>query len=108
MELGKRLIYDSQTGKILNGTFEEMAGSLQEGLRPLEIDFIDLPYGYAENNFRLASAYHIDVTKPKDAPIVERIVIDGYVPQVPTEADRIKELEDQLLMQENEKVGGIL
>ncbi|RJG26718.1 hypothetical protein [Paenibacillus thiaminolyticus] len=108
MEIGKRIIYDAETGKILNGALNEMEGDLQNGLRPEVIDFIDLPFGYNENNFRDADLYHIDVSNPKTDPPVKRIVIDSYINRQPTEAERIKDLEDQLLMQENEKVGGIL
>ena len=108
MEIGQRIIYDSQTGKVLNGMLGEMSGSIQEGLRPEKIDFIDLPFGYDDNNFRKAMTYRIDVSKSRTAPLMERIVIDSYIQQPPNEADRIKELEDQLLLKENEKVGGIL
>lgn len=108
MEIGIRIIYDALTGKVLNGMLGEMSGDIQEGLRPEKIDFIDLPYGYEDNNFRQAASYHIDVTKAKTNTIAERIIIDNYIQQPPTEAERIKELEDQLLVQENERVGGIL
>jgi len=108
MQIGTRIIYDAATGRVINGALGEMSGDIQEGLRPEKIDFIDLPYGYDDNNFRRAASYHIDVSKPKTAMLAERIIIDSYTPQQPSEADRIKELEDQLLVQENEKVGGIL
>ncbi|MCY9532986.1 hypothetical protein M5X04_27120 [Paenibacillus alvei] len=108
MQIGIRIIYDAQTGRVLNGVLGEMSGDIQDGLRPGKIDFIDLPFGYNDNNFKKAASYHINATKSKAAPIVERIVIDRYIQQPPTEAERIKELEDQLLVQENERVGGIL
>ncbi|WP_034868569.1 hypothetical protein [Clostridium lundense] len=52
MKIGKRIIFDKATGKVLNGTFEEREGDFQEGLRPKKISFLDLSYGYNENNFR--------------------------------------------------------
>ena len=108
MQIGMRIIYDAATGKVLNGALGEMSGSIQEGLRPEKIEYLDLPFGYNDNNFRRAASYRIDVSKPKTALIAERIVIDSFIPQQQTEAERIKELEDQLLLKENEKVGGIL
>lgn len=108
MQIGIRIIYDAATGKIINGALGEMSGDIQDGLRPEKIDFIDLPFGYNDNNFRQAASYHIDISKPKTATLAERIAIDSYIPQQQTDADRIKELEDQLLIQENNTVGGIL
>lgn len=59
MQYGLRIIYDKNTGKVLNGSFGEMSGELQEGLRPLEIDFLDLPYG--DTSLALADQYHVDI-----------------------------------------------
>ncbi|GAC44517.1 hypothetical protein, partial [Paenibacillus popilliae] len=86
MKIGHRIIYDAQTGKVLNGTFGEMSGNIKSGLRPEKIDYLDLPYGYNENNFRDVNLYHIDVSKPKTAPIDERIVIDSYIKHEPSQA----------------------
>ena len=79
IQYGLRIIYDPQTGKVLNYCMGEMSGDLQEGLRPDEISFIDLSFGYDENNFKQAESYHVDVTQPETAPIVDRIVIDKYI-----------------------------
>lgn len=106
---GKRIIYDKNTGKVLNGTFEEMEGELQEGLRPLEIDFIDLPYGYNDNNFKDAIEYHIDTSKNKlTTPLKDLIIITKYREHIKTPDEQIAELENQLLLQEDANVGGIL
>lgn len=94
MEYGKRIIFDKSTGKVLNYCLEEMAGDLQEGLRPLEMDFIDLPFGYNENNFKEAIEYHVDIE-------TKEIVIDKYKEiQLTPEQQIIKELENQLLLKE--------
>lgn len=113
MEYGIRLIYCKNTGKILNNTFGEMRGDLQEGLRPLEIDYIDLPYGYNDNNFKDSINYYIDTTKDKNTTeLKDLIVITEYIKRQETEEERLKrekeELENQLLLKENEDVGGIL
>ncbi|ASN68303.1 hypothetical protein 10S11_41 [uncultured Caudovirales phage] len=114
MEYGIRLIYCKNTGKILNNTFGEMQGDLQEGLRPKEIDYLDLPYGYNDNNFKDAVSYHIDVSKDKNkiTKLSDLIVITEYVKRQETEEERLRrekeELENQLLLKENENVGGIL
>lgn len=99
MQIGMRIIYCSETGKILNGALDEMSGDLQEGLRPDSIDFLDLPFGYDENNFKKAMEYRVDVTKSNDVPFSERIVIDSYFPEIKTpEQLRIEELENELLL----------
>ncbi|HAG44591.1 MAG TPA: hypothetical protein DCL31_16290 [Clostridium sp.] len=113
MRYGKRIIYDKNTGKILNYCLEEMVGDLQEGLRPKEIDFIDLPYDYNDNNFKEAINYYIDTTKDKNtAELKDLIVITEYIKREETEEERLRrekeELENQLLLKENETVGGIL
>lgn len=114
MEYGIRLIYCKNTGKILNYCLREMQGDLQEGLRPLEIDYIDLPYDYNDNNFKKAIEYHVDVTKDKNkTELKDLIVITEFIPKKEeTEEEKLKrekeELENQLLLKENESVGGIL
>lgn len=108
MQMGRRLLYDAQTGKVLNGTLGEMRGDIQEGLRPQEIDYRDLPYGYSDNHFRDAESYHIDGSKPKTASVADRIVIDKYIQREITGTGRIKEREDPLLIQEEAKTGGVL
>jgi hypothetical protein len=91
LEYGKRIIYDKQTGRVLNNTFEEMQGDLQEGLRPAEIDFIDLPFG--DISLKDAIEYHVDV-------VTKKIVIDTRIEHVQTEAERIAELENIILESE--------
>lgn len=85
LQYGKRIIFDKATGKVLNGTLGEMSGDLQEGLRPAEIDFIDLPYG--DTTLEDAATYHIDVA-------TKTIVIDSYKQHAPT----YEELQQQLLI----------
>ncbi|WP_291579574.1 hypothetical protein [Clostridium sp. UBA6640] len=114
MKYGIRLIYCRNTGKILNNTFGEMTGDLQEGLRPKEIDFIDLPYNYNDNNFKEAINYYIDTTKDKSkTELKDLIIITEYIPKKEeSEEEKLRrekeELENQLLLKENENVGGIL
>lgn len=114
MQIGKRIIYDKNTGKILNYCLEEMAGDLQEGLRPLEVDYLDLPYGYNDNNFKDAISYHVDITKDKNTTeLKDIIIITEYIPKrAETEEERLRrekeELENQLLLKENKDLGGIL
>ncbi len=113
MELGRRIIYDKNTGKILNYCLEEMAGDLQEGLRPKEIDYIDLPYAYNDNNFKEAMEYHVDVTKDKNTTeLKDLIIITEYIQRKETEEEKLRrekeELENQLLLLQNEKIRGLL
>lgn len=91
MEYGKRIIFDKLTGKVLDGCFGEMSGDLQEGLRPTEIDFIDLAFG--DTTLKEVTEYHIDVA-------TRLIIIDSKTPHVQTEAERIAELENIILESE--------
>lgn len=91
MEIGKRIIFDKTTGKVLNGGFEEMSGNLQEGLRPSEIDFIDLPFG--DLTLQEVTEYHIDV-------YTKTIVVDSKIQHIQTDSERIAELENIILESE--------
>lgn len=94
MQYGKRLIYDATNGNVLNYCLEEMQGVLQEGLRPIEISFIDLPFGSTILNN--VATYHIDITKDKTSTAVEQmIVIDSMIPNPPP---TYAELQQQLLV----------
>ena len=112
MQYGYRLIYDKKTGTILNGVLGEMSGDLQEGLRPKEIGYLDLPYGYDLNDFKNAIEYHIDVSKIEKAELKDIIVITKYREHIETEEEKLrkenKKLENQILLQNDKEVGGIL
>ena len=84
IQYGKRIIFDKATGRVLNGCLEEMSGELQEGLRPSEIDFIDLPYG--DTTLKDVEQYHIDVA-------TRTIVVDSRIENIPT----YEELQQQIL-----------
>lgn len=110
---GIRLIYDKTTGKILNNVLD-MQGDIAEWTRPKEIDVLDLPYDYNENNFKEAIEYRIDVTKDKEkTDLKDLIIINKYKEHKETEEEKLKrekqELENQLLLQaDNNLDGGIL
>lgn len=87
MEIGNRIIYDKVTGKVLYGINYNClgeCGDALEGLRPTEIDFIDLPYG--DKTLQDANTYHVDV-------VTKKIVIDTTIAHVAT----YEELQQQLL-----------
>lgn len=89
MKIGRRIIFNKATGKVLNGTFDEKfdSGLTQEmidELRPIEIDFIDLPYG--DVTLEDVDNYHIDIK-------TRAIVIDSKITHIPT----YSELQQQLL-----------
>lgn len=119
MYIGLRIIYDKNTGKILNYCLEErfdngLTEDKAKEIRPLEIDYLDLPYGYNENNFKDAINYYIDTTKDKNKTELKNlIVITEYIPKREETEEEVlrrenEELENQLLLKENESVGGIL
>lgn len=113
MKYGVRLIYDKNTGRILNNVLN-MEGDIAEWTRPEEIDFVDLLYEYNDNNFKQAIEYHIDVSKDKETTdLKDLIVITKYKEPIETEEEKLKrekqELENQLLLQaDNNLDGGIL
>ncbi|EMJ4245747.1 hypothetical protein PIU50_003639 [Clostridioides difficile] len=97
MNRANRIIYD-QTGKILLQT-GEATGDVLEHDTITDLFYIDVPYGnvdYQRNRI-------IGINTVTRQPILEEIPI--YVSE---EEKRIQELENQILIAENEKVGGLL
>ncbi|EGT3802840.1 hypothetical protein REL12_005675 [Clostridioides difficile] len=97
MNRANRIIYN-QDGKILLQT-GEATGDILEHDTITELHCIDVPYGnidYTKNRI-------IGINIETKEPILEEIPIF-----VSEEEKRIQELENQLLLNENEKVGGLL
>ncbi|HDF2637014.1 TPA: hypothetical protein PC410_004028, partial [Clostridioides difficile] len=95
MNVPNRVIYD-QTGKIIFETGESCGDVLPRN-KITELDYIDIPYGsidYIKNRI-------IGINIETKQPILEEIPV--YVSE---EKKRIQELENQVLLNENEKVGG--
>ncbi|MCC0662502.1 hypothetical protein [Clostridioides sp. ZZV15-6597] len=97
MDRANRIIYD-QTGKILIQT-GEATGDILEHDEITELHCIDIPYGSIDYTKNRITGINIETKQP----ILEEIPV--YVTE---EEKRIQELENQLLIAENEKVGGIL
>ncbi|MFQ4258511.1 UNVERIFIED_CONTAM: hypothetical protein C4Z64_00940 [Clostridioides difficile] len=97
MNRGNRIIYD-QTGKILLQT-GEATGDVLEHDTITELHCIDIPYGSIDYTKNRITGINIETKQP----ILEEIPV--YITE---EEKRIKELENQILLNENEKVGGIL
>ncbi|MER0321518.1 hypothetical protein ABRQ55_10410 [Clostridioides difficile] len=97
MNRANRIIYD-QTGKILLQT-GEATGDVLEHNEITELNWIDIDYGSVDYTKNRITGINIETKQP----ILEEIPV--YITE---EEKRIKELENQLLIAENEKVGGIL
>ncbi|HBG4707267.1 TPA: hypothetical protein KQE73_001870 [Clostridioides difficile] len=97
MDRANRIIYD-QTGKILLQT-GEATGDILEHDTITELHYIDVEYGSIDYTRNRIIGINIETKEP----ILEEIPV--YVNE---EEKRIQELENQLLIAENEKVGGIL
>ncbi|HBG3858539.1 TPA: hypothetical protein KQF48_001698 [Clostridioides difficile] len=97
MNRANRIICD-QTGKILLQT-GEATGDILEHDKITELHFVDIPYGSVDYTKSRIVGINIETKEP----ILEEIPIF-----VSEEEKRIQELENQLLLNENEKVGGIL
>ncbi|HBF6022425.1 TPA: hypothetical protein ACG3RE_003231 [Clostridioides difficile] len=97
MEIGATIVFD-QDGEIIKH-FGEMQGDVIPR-KPIEkLDFISLKYG--EINFDKYRLVGINIETKE--PILEEIPVF-----VTEEEKRIQELENQILLNENEKVGGLL
>ncbi|MCC0646593.1 hypothetical protein [Clostridioides sp. ZZV14-6150] len=97
MNRANRIICD-QTGKILLQT-GEATGDVLEHDEITELHCIDVPYGsidYIKNRI-------IGINIETKQPILEEIPVF-----ITEEQKRIQELENQILLNENEKVGGLL
>ncbi|WP_131064740.1 hypothetical protein [Clostridioides difficile] len=97
MDRANRIIYD-QTGKILLQT-GEATGDILEHDTITELHCIDIEYGsidYTKNRI-------IGINIETKEPILEEIPVF-----ISEEEKRIQELENQILLNENKKVGGIL
>ncbi|CDI66651.1 hypothetical protein KLO82_17795 [Clostridioides difficile] len=97
MDRANRIICD-QIGKILLQTGEATGDILEHDIIT-ELHCIDIPYGsidYTKNRI-------IGINIETKEPILEEIPIF-----VSEEEKRIQELENQILLNENEKVGGLL
>ncbi|MDN9637756.1 hypothetical protein KLL63_17610 [Clostridioides difficile] len=97
MNRANRIICD-QTGKILLQT-GEATGDVLEHDTITELHFVDVPYGSVDYTKSRIVGINIETKQP----ILEEIPV--YLTE---EEKRIQELENQLLLNENEKVGGLL
>ncbi len=97
MNRANRIICD-QTGKILLQT-GEATGDVLEHDTITELHFVDVPYGSVDYTKSRIVGINIETKQP----ILEEIPV--YLTE---EEKRIQELENQILLNENEKVGGLL
>ncbi|HGM3561810.1 TPA: hypothetical protein ACKOKM_003476 [Clostridioides difficile] len=97
MNRANRIICD-QTGKILLQT-GEATGDILEHDTITELHYIDVEYGSIDYTRNRIIGINIETKEP----ILEEIPVF-----ISEEEKRIQELENQLLIAENEKVGGIL
>ncbi|HEK8827701.1 TPA: hypothetical protein ACKONU_003864 [Clostridioides difficile] len=97
MNRANRIIYD-QTGKILLQTGEATGDILEHDIIT-QLHCVDVPYGSIDYTRNRIIGINIETKEP----ILEEIPV--YVSE---EEKRIQELENQILIAENEKVGGLL
>ncbi|MCC0764277.1 hypothetical protein IR151_14845 [Clostridioides sp. ES-S-0006-03] len=96
MEIGRRIIFD-QDGEII-AIYGEMEGDVIPRKAISKIDYIDIPFKSIADNCYIEK---IDVVN--NVPIIKEIKRE-----LTEEQKRIQELENQILLNENEKVGGLL
>ena len=97
LEVGRRIFFDEE-GEII--FYEgQSRGNVVERKNIKKIEYIDLPYDYIDYEKYRIIGMNIETKQPilKEIPI--------YMNE---EEKRIQELENQILLNENKKVGGIL
>ncbi|QCT02736.1 hypothetical protein E6C60_2021 [Paenibacillus algicola] len=97
MQIGNRIIFD-QDGEIMYQS-GEMQGDVLPRKEVTSLDYVDLDYGAV--NFQTHRIVRIDVDTKQ--PVLESLEI-----VLSPEQQRIKELEDQLLILADAETGGIL
>ncbi|HGM1082320.1 TPA: hypothetical protein ACKOLN_002291 [Clostridioides difficile] len=97
MNRANRIIYD-QTGKILLQT-GEATGDILEHDEITELHCIDVEYGSIDYTRNRIVGINIETKEP---------ILEEIPTFISDEEKRIQELENQILLNENEKVGGIL
>ncbi|MBY2477401.1 hypothetical protein KWV16_10960 [Clostridioides difficile] len=97
MNVPNRIIYD-QTGRTIFETGESCGDVFPHDIIT-ELHYIDIEYGSIDYTRNRVIGINVETKEP----ILEEIPI--YVSE---EEKRIQELENQILLNENEKVGGIL
>ncbi|AXU49873.1 hypothetical protein [Clostridioides difficile] len=97
IEVGRRIFFD-EDGEII--FYEgQSRGNVPKRKNIKKIEYIDLAYDYIDYEKYKITGINIETKEP----ILEEIPIF-----VSDEEKRIQELENQILIAENEKVGGIL
>lgn len=97
MEVGKLIIYDNK-GKILFQSGEGK-GDLIPYDKNMKVDWLEIKY----NSIDYSKYRIVGINVETKEPILEEIKVE-----LTDEEKRIQELENQILIAENEKVGGLL
>ncbi|EMM2322661.1 hypothetical protein LSF02_04360 [Clostridioides difficile] len=97
MEVGKLIIYDNKGKVLFQGG--EGKGDLIPYDKNMKVDWLEIKYNSIDySRYRIVS-----INVETREPILEEIKVE-----LTEEEKRIQELENQLLIAENEKVGGLL
>ncbi|HGM1123369.1 TPA: hypothetical protein ACKOM8_001550 [Clostridioides difficile] len=97
IEVGRRIFFD-EDGEII--FYEgQSRGNVPKRKNIKKIEYIDLEYDYVNYNKHKI----IGINTETKEPILEEIKVE-----LTEEEKRIQELENQILLNENEKVGGLL
>ncbi|HFL2403605.1 TPA: hypothetical protein ACG3PH_001984 [Clostridioides difficile] len=97
MNRANRIIYD-QTGKILLQT-GEATGDVLPHDNIIELSFLDVEHGSIDYSKQYIESIN---------PITKELILKDIPIYLSEEEKRIQELENQILLNENEKVGGLL
>lgn len=91
MQIGRRIIYNKESGEIIAEMAEMDCEGLSDRPNPSQIDYIDIPYGEDKEKFSRVKAYRVDVA-------TKTIVFDEFHDITLTpDQQQIAELQQQLL-----------
>ena len=91
MDVGRRIIYDSQTGEIID-ILGEMSGSdVTERPAWNGVTYLDIPYGQNEDEFSRLKKAHVDIT-------TKTIIFDELNPRTVDQDTRLKVLTQSLFL----------
>lgn len=79
MNVGRRIIFEKNTGKLVID-LGEMSGEVTPREALSELDYIDLAYGEDADKFFRVKSYHID-------PMTRKVVFDELYPEQPSKEE---------------------
>jgi len=98
MNRGNRVYFNQENGVIIHQTLEQ-SGNISPHPTIIKIDYMDIPFGLIDYKVNYIESIDVSTQQP---------IIKSFPIQETEEQKHIRELEDALLIQAENEVGGIL